>query len=130
MLIKVSEATPRQLDYMVAYIMGATEEWRSDAPFLWNGVPCVRDAGHDVRYSPSTSWWQGGPIIEREGFNRIVKNLSHGYTVSKKLAVLTEDAEVVRWVHGSGPTPLIAAMRCYVVAKWNHEVEIPEELTA
>ena len=116
MLIKVSEATPRQLDYMVGYIMG--EKLRIfDRQIVW-----------PEDYSPSTDWALGGPIIEREGFNRIVKNLSHGYTVSKKLAVLTEDAEVVRWVHGSGPTPLIAAMRCYVVAKWNHEVEIPEEL--
>jgi hypothetical protein len=27
-----------------------------------------------------------------------------------------------------GPTPLIAAMRCYVAAKLGHEVEIPEGL--
>jgi hypothetical protein len=28
-----------------------------------------------------------------------------------------------------GPTPLIAAMRCYVEAKLGDEVEIPKELT-
>lgn len=27
-----------------------------------------------------------------------------------------------------GPTPLIAAMRCYVASKLGDEVEIPEEL--
>ena len=115
MLIKVSEATPTQLDYMVAYIMGATEEWRSDAPFLWNGAPCVRDAGHDVRYSPSTSWWQGGPIIEGEEICVLapVRGLWRGRKEGRTQY---------------GPTPLIAAMRCYVAAKWNHEVEIPEEL--
>ena len=29
-----------------------------------------------------------------------------------------------------GPTPLIAAMRCYVTSKLGDEVEIPEALTA
>jgi hypothetical protein len=28
-----------------------------------------------------------------------------------------------------GPTPLIAAMRCYVASKLGDEVDIPEELT-
>ena len=123
MLIKVSEATPRQLDYMVAYIMGATEEWRSDAPFLWNGAPCVRDAGHDVRYSPSTSWWQGGPIIEREGIN--LDNYGNNPQWSAWTPAPERDSGEAQ---AYGPTPLVAAMRCYVVAKWNHEVEIPEEL--
>jgi hypothetical protein len=28
-----------------------------------------------------------------------------------------------------GPTPLIAAMRCYVASKLGDEVEVPKELT-
>jgi hypothetical protein len=28
----------------------------------------------------------------------------------------------------NGPTPLIAAMRCYVASKFGDEVETPEEL--
>jgi hypothetical protein len=31
--------------------------------------------------------------------------------------------------YGYGPTPLIAAMRCYVASKLGDEVEIPKELT-
>jgi len=31
-------------------------------------------------------------------------------------------------IHGKGPTPLIAAMRCYVASKLGDEVEIPQEL--
>lgn len=30
----------------------------------------------------------------------------------------------------SGPTPLIAAMRCYVASKLGDTVDIPEELTS
>ena len=116
MKIKTSDLTGTALDWAVGYIMG--EKLRIlDRQIVW-----------PEDYSPSTDWAQGGPLVEREGFNRIVKNLSHGYTVSKKLAVLTEDAEDVRWVHGSGPTPLIAAMRCYVASQMGDEVEIPEEL--
>lgn len=65
--------------------------------------------GH-YTYKPSTDWSQGGPIIERE-----------------KMGVFpTHDG----WAAGmqSGPTPLIAAMRCYVANKLGDEVEIPKEL--
>lgn len=119
MKIKTNKLTGAALDWAVAKGEGYT------------GI-ALQERTDTEWYSPSIDWSQGGPIIEREGFNRIVKNLSHGYTVSKKLAVLTEDAEdaeVVRWVHGSGPTPLIAAMRCYVASKLGDEIEIPKELT-
>jgi hypothetical protein len=32
------------------------------------------------------------------------------------------------WAWAKGPTPLIAAMRCYVTLKLGDEVEVPEEL--
>ena len=32
-----------------------------------------------------------------------------------------------RWWR-NGPTPLIAAMRCYVISKLGEEVEVPDEL--
>ena len=64
-------------------------------------------------YKYSTDWAKGGPIIERE---RIA------------LAFGKHDTGV--WWAGKfvGPTPLIAAMRCYVASKLGDEVEIPEEL--
>jgi hypothetical protein len=37
--------------------------------------------------------------------------------------------EYFQWAYKQqGPTPLIAAMRCYVASKLGDEVEIPEEL--
>ena len=82
-------------------------------------------------YAPSTDWAQGGPIIEREQFNRIALNVSGGYTVSKKIAELHDDNDsfIIRWVHGVGPTPLIAAMRCYVASKLGDNIDLPKELT-
>lgn len=114
--IKVSEATPRQLDWMVAKCEGATDEWHTDKPFFWDGVPCVREAGHDVGYTPSTNWAKGGPIIERE---RV-----HVYPIDAN----TWEADTLDYTQ-FGSTPLVAAMRCYVASKMGDEVEIPEELT-
>ena len=79
---------------------------------------------HNVGWEPegedrdcySTNWAQGGPIIERERIE-----LEHDGFIWWARIKADEDY--------SGPTPLIAAMRCYVASKLGDEVEIPEELT-
>jgi hypothetical protein len=74
-------------------------------------------AGADFEVKPySTDWAQGGPIIERE-----------------KIAI---DFDGAAWCASDnhkplanyGPTPLIAAMRCYCASKLGHEVDVPDEL--
>ena len=72
----------------------------------------------------STSWAQGGPIIEREGIT-IDSFESHHWQRSFATKVLKDEKRVIQ---GNGPTPLIAAMRCYVAATLGEEVDIPEEL--
>ena len=74
------------------------------------------------RFSPSTNWAQGGPIIEREEIF-LAKSILGGWTGS----IMTHD-ERVRCTMHEGPTPLIAAMRCYVASKLGEELDIPEEL--
>ena len=114
MKVKTFEAKDQVLNYLVAKCEGATEEWRSGAPFLWDGVPCIRMYGHDVDYTPSTDWELGGPIIEREKIE-----LTHdGFEWWARIWA-DEDYE--------GPTPLIAAMRCYVASKLGDEVEVPDK---
>lgn len=72
----------------------------------------------DKWYSPADDWSQGGPIIERE---RITLRC---YTDA------LWDASIGRLDYVSdGPTPLIAAMRCYVAFKLGDTVELPEGLT-
>jgi hypothetical protein len=73
---------------------------------------------HGDLYQPSTDWSQGGPIIEREGIS-----IEYAADPEKWCACIMADQEVY------GPTPLIAAMRCYVASKLGDEVEIPEELS-
>ena len=73
----------------------------------------------------STDWAQGGPIIEREEIS-ISREFASGRIewAAWTPAPIRDDAEAF----GYGPTPLIAAMRCYVASKLGDEVEIPEEL--
>ncbi len=68
-------------------------------------------------YNPSTEWDQGGPIIEREGI---------GFTQFSDYPQWT--AKHPQAVCFDGPTPLIAAMRCYVASKLGDEVDVPAEL--
>ena len=78
-------------------------------------------------YTPSTDWAQGGPIIERE---KICTSTEHGDPWRARLsrAALTFDGRAYSYHHAEGPTPLIAAMRCYVASTLGDEVEIPSEL--
>jgi hypothetical protein len=108
--IKVSEATERQIDWLTAWCTGVS----------WD----VAFKGH-YTYKPSTDWSQGGPIVERE-------RISIDYMAGAGDAGL--DVWVATRIEGpafseeQGPTPLIAAMRCYVISHLGEEVEIPEEL--
>jgi hypothetical protein len=67
-----------------------------------------------AEYEYSTNWAQGGPIIEREGI--AIGKSWEGWKA------FTETSG------GEGPSPLIAAMRCYVASKLGDEVDVPEEL--
>lgn len=69
-------------------------------------------------YEYSTDWAQGGPIIEREGIELVT--VSHDW----RAMINSEDG----WLREYGPTPLIAAMRCYVASKLGDEVDVPDEL--
>lgn len=78
--------------------------------------------GHGIEGSSlpeyGADWAQGGPIIERETiglfFDRACGNQWRANHITAPYQL--------------GPTPLIAAMRCYVASKLGDEVEIPEEL--
>lgn len=79
------------------------------------------------RYEPtiySTDWAQGGPIIEREGIG-----LDQYADYPKWQAFTPAPEQPSGHCVCNGPTPLIAAMRCYVSSKLGDEVEIPEGLS-
>lgn len=74
----------------------------------------------------SEQWSQGGPIIEREelGLKRNAP-CSQGREWEASPSITAKGAGG-KW--GYGPTPLIAAMRCYVASKLGDEIDVPEEL--
>jgi hypothetical protein len=117
--IKTSELTDRAL----AWAVGLAEKRELS---LYGVDPSIRarvpGLGVDAPWNPTKYWNQGGPIIEREGVDL---NFSNYEGTSRE--VWDAACEVGR-VFG-GPTPLIAAMRCYVASKLGDEVEIPQELT-
>ena len=123
--MKTNELTGAALDWAVAKCMTGGELFQSGrvahavvlhsvggsmAPYF------VKDSGV-VRcvFEPSTNWAQGGPIIERERF--VIEPWGLHWVAS-----------VSRCILHHGPTPLTAAMRCYVASKLGGEIDIPEEL--
>lgn len=110
MKVKTTDLPGSALDWAVAKCEGES------FPKCW---VLVQGDGWEELYQPSTDWSQGGPIIERE-----------------KIEVgLTEDL-YDRWFSCKGkflyygPTPLVAAMRCYVASKLGEEVELPYKLVS
>lgn len=72
----------------------------------------------------STNWAQGGPIIERE---RVTLMYCEGEYIAGTNPECF-DNQVFMYHKHYGPTPLIAAMRCYVASRLGEEVDVPEEL--
>ena len=73
-------------------------------------------------WRPSSSWEQGGPLIEREGIE-----ICRLKFVGEWRGQLYEQG-IDKMHREYGPTPLIAAMRCFVVSKLGDEVNVPDDL--
>jgi len=78
----------------------------------------------------STSWQEGGPIIERERID-VTWHIDHWTAMwwADNSGMAKDQAQ--RFKHNrqhSGPTPLIAAMRCFVASRLGDEVDISDEL--
>ena len=116
--LKTSEMTGAALDWAVAKCEGM----EIDGPTVIICKVYWDDDGLQwvVEWEPTTNWTQGGPIIERE-----------------RISVVSDCHEIKEgWIAESyqgniqqfGPTPLISAMRCYVMSRFGDEIEIPQEL--
>ena len=123
MKMKTNELTGAALDWAVAKCEG----WIDDCNG-WLYQATLQEVA-EGNYKPSTDWAQGGPIIERE-------RLCVGYQHQIDTIYVPEiDPDVLCWSRTTaggrlkyGPTPLIAAMRCYVASKLGDEIEVPDEI--
>ena len=111
MKIKVSQATSLKLDWLVGTIEKVEGLTYSERTMTW--------------YSPSTMWAQGGLIIERELNNLFKHNQLDPSLPEVWCGVVHKGSSLINI---DGPTPLIAAMRCFVASKLGEEVEVPDEL--
>lgn len=131
MKIKTADLIDAPLDWAVAKAQGREE-------IRIFGRTCPMDRGWievrfnpepragTARFDPSTNWSQGGPIIEHiKGFA-----LKH-WLESESEPETCYGAHILNhegyWAQ-LGPTPLIAAMRCFVTSKLGDKVDIPKEL--
>ncbi len=89
-----------------------------------------------VNYSPSTDGSQAVPIIEREQLSVypfFIDGTFGGWSSCDPHHLKYDENGA--FIEGSdfaqdGPTPLVAAMRCFVAHKLGEEVEVPDELVA
>ena len=126
MKIKVNEASGAVLNWMVATCEGYTHLRVSPHSGELLMAPPRASYGPvelaDLNYS--YDWALGGPIIERKAHNLFKHNGGTDWCCACNVprggytAIVTAD----------GPTPLIAAMRCYVASKLGDEVDVPDVL--
>lgn len=116
--MKTSDLIGPALDYAVAMALG---------------LPLEEYVEHDNLYGPqwrgpeySTDWAQGGPIVEENEIG-IRRNApcSPGRTWEASPSITAKGAGG-KW--GYGPSPLIAAMRCFVASRLGDQVDVPEEI--
>lgn len=115
--MKASELTGTALDWAVAVVEKELESLGGQVHVVDGDLRVYEDTT-DEPWSPSTSWAQGGPIVEWRMVT-VGPAANEGYE-----AYPHPKGNQSYW----GDTPLIAAMRCVVAAAIGEEVEIPKEL--
>jgi len=130
MKTQTAELKGPQLDWAVAVCEG----WEPYVQAYNNALPkmymikCEKSLSHPCF---SRDWSQGGPIIDREKISILHHNgfITNATPIWDAMKEFEYDGMEIHMTHAyTGPTPLIAAMRCYVASKLGEEVEIPEEL--
>ena len=123
MNLKTNELNGAALDWAVAKCVGMRvyvgHNHTMTGPEISDAELVDMDVDGNTRYAPSTDWAHGGPIIEREGID--VRYTGQTWGAARQLNEYEEPDE---WF---GPTPLIAAMRCYVASVAGDEIDVPVE---
>lgn len=125
-VVKVSEASGAVLDWLVGTAQGYELSLYGVDPSIRARVPGL---GVHAPWAPSKYWNQAGPIIDREIGNLWKHNkLDPSEPDVWTAAAYRKAPDGTMLYYEDGPTPLIAAMRCFVSSKLGEEVEVPEEL--
>jgi hypothetical protein len=140
---KVAELEGALLDAAVAMAEGYTPKIEGDEVWLYPAEstampptysPSDTSWGHRMicqQFHPSREWHEGGPIIERERIGIVAFTGYDGRDTTPQWHAYYEvfghyiDEPLPGYKpHAIGPTPLVAAMRCYVARKIGKEIDI------
>lgn len=116
--IRTSELSGTALDWAVAKCEGYETNINMKC---W---VYVKHEQYAFPFQPSSTWAHGGPIIEREDISICS---SHKGGSNEWFATVDPYAKSDS-MGEMGPTPLIAAMRCYCSSNLGDEIEVPDEL--
>jgi len=123
MKIKTPELSGAALDWAVAVAEGDESVNINEHSFVPDCEQWSIVRKHLPKYS--TNWKQGGPILEENDIS--IECFAYPYDATRG------PDRYMAWRCGErhclGPSPLVAAMRCYCQSKLGYEVEVPEELT-
>lgn len=155
MKIKVADATPTQIDWLVAKLEGweyktGLSNWYGNKPWLErrdkDGVSRVQL--WELAYTSNPV--QAYPIIHREGigtYRECISEVTYQERPGERSPYIWTAREGTEWeaiiglyhvgehegkeqgLRVRGATALIAAMKAYVIFKLGEEVDVPEELT-
>ena len=117
MKIKTNELQDGALNWAVAKALQLPIELHQGCVFV-DGDP----------FMPESFWYQGGPIIEREGISLTSYLAEKDPYWIGSVECQYKNFNATAYYEEYGPTPLIAAMRCYVASKLGDECDIPDEL--
>lgn len=130
MKIKVSEASPRQLDWLIAKCLGIKTDIPAFASTPW--IRCTDDSGVQFVCPKWTlDWFHTGQLITLEKIGVLPDDGHrgsqwHAFCWAPSQHDLTfEDGQSC---NQAGATPQIAICRCFVVCRLGEEVEAPAEL--
>lgn len=113
-------------------LIGPALDWAVECVFSGRVVDVDDFVMRAADESYSRHWDQGGPIIEREGIgtrrNSKLLYASENRRWNAYVILKLDEPPPRNGFDGTGPTPLIAAMRCFVASKLGDEIEVPDEL--
>lgn len=120
--MKVSELEGADLDYWVAKALGFNGVTIEEDDIVQSECPDEAMAFDTHVYS--RSWSQGGQIIEREKITLHPGPDGWGAWIHPAI----HDPKSWSMPMADGPTPLVAAMRCFVASKFGKEVPTEERV--
>lgn len=134
-LVKTAELSGAALDWAVAKVEGCdpviameccgsgVQSGYESPPECCGHPETALYLGRQGKWSPSTDWAQGGPLIARYNID-----LNHMGTKGDSIEACLNDFDLMRgWVI-EGETHLVAACRAIVAAKLGDTVSVPAEL--